>query len=102
MFAVIQIQGKQYRVAVGDIISVDRMEGEAGDSISIAEVFLVSDGKSTKIGTPTVKGAAVKAKIISQDKGEKMEVRRYKQKVRYRKHVGFRPQLTKLEIISIS
>lgn len=102
MYAVVTIQGKQYRVAVGDTLSVERMSGDVGSSVSFDRVLLVSGDKSTKIGTPTVKGALVKAKILSQEKGEKLEVRRFKSKVRYRKHIGFRPSLTKLEIISIS
>lgn len=102
MFAIVEIQGKQHHVTVGEVISVERMDGKAGSTVSFDRVFLISDGKSTKIGTPTVKSAVVKAKILSHDKGEKLEVRRFKSKVRYRKHVGFRPQLTKLEIVSIA
>lgn len=102
MFAIVEIQGKQYKVAKGDVISVERIGGSAGDSVSFDRVLLISDEKTSKIGTPAIKGAAVKAKIVSQDKGEKLEIRRFKHKVRYRKHVGFRPQLTKLEIVSIS
>lgn len=102
MFAVVEIQGKQYKVAKADVLSVERMEGTVGDMVSFDRVLLVSDGKTSKIGTPVVAGAVVKAKILAQEKGEKMEVRRYKSKVRYRKHIGFRPQLTKLEIVSIS
>ena len=101
MFAVVQIQGKQYKVIKGDVITVERMEGATGESVSFDRVLLVSD-KTIKIGTPVVKGAVVKAKILAQEKGEKMEVRRYKSKVRYRKHIGFRPQITKLEIVSIA
>lgn len=102
MFAVVIISGKQYRVSVGSVLSVGRLEGKAGDTVSFDRVLLTSDGKSTSIGRPTVKSAVVKAKILSQDKGEKIDVRRYKQKVRYRKHVGFRPQYTKLEVVSVS
>ncbi len=102
MFAIVEIQGKQFRVVVGDIISVERMQGEVGSTVSFDRVLMVAGDKSTKIGTPTVKGTVVTAKILSQEKGEKLEVRRYKSKVRYRKHVGFRPQITKLEIVSIS
>ena len=102
MYAIVTIQGKQFRVAKGDVLSVDRMDGEAGSTVSLDRVLLISDGTSVKIGTPTVKGAVVKAKILAHEKGEKLEVRRYKSKVRYRKHVGFRPSLTKLEILSIS
>jgi large subunit ribosomal protein L21 len=102
MFAIVEIQGKQFRVVAGDTIEVERMAGKIGDSVSFERVLLVSGEKAVKIGTPVVKGAVVKAKILSHDKGEKLEVRRYKNKVRYRKHTGFRQQLTKLEIVSIS
>lgn len=102
MFAIVEIQGKQYRVAVGDIIAVERMDGKAGATVSLDRVFLVSGDKSTKIGTPMVKGAVVKAKILAQEKGEKLEIRRFKSKVRYRRHIGFRPMLTKLEIVSLA
>lgn len=101
MFAIVQIQGKQYRVAVGDVVDVARMEGKEGETVTFDQVLLVSDDKKTKVGTPTVKDAKVTAKIVAQAKGEKLNVRRYKQKVRYRKSTGFRPQITKLEIVSI-
>ncbi len=102
MFAIVEIQGKQFKVTVGQTLSVERMEGVAGAAVKFDRVLMLSDGKTTKIGTPTVKGAVVKAKIVGQEKGEKLDVRRYKQKVRERKHVGFRPKITKLEILSIS
>ena len=102
MFAIVTIQGKQYRVEAGQKVSVDRLEGMVGDAVSFDTVLFKNDGKTSHIGTPTVKGAVVKATIIAQEKGDKLEVRRYKQKVRYRKTTGFRPLQTKLEIVSIS
>jgi len=101
MFAVIKLVGKQYIVSAGDKITVPHIEGEVGSAVKIADVLLVSDEKKTDIGTPLVKGAAVEAKIISQQKGEKITVRRYKSKVRYRKTRGFRPVETDLEIVKI-
>ncbi len=101
MFAIVIIGGKQFRVEVGDVLEVERLEGAKGAALSFDRVLLVSGEKSTKVGTPTVKGAVVKAKILEQAKGEKIAVRRYKSKVRYRKRRGFRPQITKLEIVAI-
>lgn len=101
MFAIVEIQGKQYRVAVRDVIDASYIEGKEGSTLTFDRVLLVSDDKKNRIGTPTVKGVSVKAKIIAQTKGEKLNVRRYKQKVRYRKSTGFRPLVTKLEIVSI-
>lgn len=82
-------------------MSVDKIEGNAGDAVTFDHVLLVSDDKITKIGTPVVTGAKVKGKIVSQDKGEKINVRRYKSKVRYRKSTGFRSRLTKIEIVAV-
>lgn len=101
MFAIIQCTGKQYIVSPNDSITVQHLDGNVGDELNITDVLLVSDDKKTSIGTPYVKGAVVKAKIISQQKGEKITVRRFKSKVRYRKTRGFRPLETEIKIVSI-
>jgi len=101
MFAVVDILGKQYKVTPGEIISVARIPGKVGDSLSFDKVLLTHDKGTTRVGTPTVSGMNVKAKIVKHEKGEKIEVFRFKSKVRYRRHRGFRPQLTILEIVSI-
>lgn len=102
MFAIVVIAGKQYRVAKGETITVDRLEGNVGDSVTFDRVLLVSDGKKTKIGKPTVKNANVTAKILAQSKGEKIDVRRFKAKVRVRRSHGFRAFQTQLEITDIA
>jgi large subunit ribosomal protein L21 len=102
MLAIVTISGKQYKVSKGDIISVDHIEGNVGDTIALDHVLLTQEKDSIKVGEPTVKGASVKVKILAQEKGEKIDVRRYKSKVRYRKHIGFRAHLTKLEITAIA
>lgn len=99
MFAIIRVGSKQYKVAPNDIIDVDRMPGKVGDSLTL-DVLLVSD-KSVRVGSPNVTGVKVQAKILSHGRGEKVDVRRFKSKVRERKHVGFRADLTKLQIVSI-
>jgi len=101
MFAVVKIGPAQYKVVVGEEIDVPFMTGAAGVEISLPEVLLVSENDATKVGTPTVKGAKVKAIIASHFKGEKVDVRRFKSKVRERRHVGFRAKLTKLRITEI-
>ena len=101
MFATVVIAGKQYIATPGDSIIVDHVEGKVGDSIVFDTVLLYSDGKKTIVGTPAVKGMTVTAKITSQEKGEKLHVRRYKQKVRYRKSTGFRAHETTLLIEKI-
>lgn len=99
MFAIVRIGNTQYKVAPHDVIMVDKVEGKDGDVIKITDVLLVVDDKKTEVGTPFVKNVVVTVKILAQEQGEKIAVRRYKQKVRYRRHTGFRAQLTKLEVI---
>ncbi|MEK7543795.1 MAG: 50S ribosomal protein L21 [Patescibacteria group bacterium] len=102
MFAIIQIGSTQLKVSVGDVIEVARMPGEVGDIVTLPNVLLVGDEGKVKVGTPTVKGSSVEAKIEAQHKGEKIHVRRYKSKVRERRHIGFRAYLTKLLITAIN
>jgi len=101
MFATVEIAGKQYVVAPGDTIIVDHIDGDVGEAKIFDTVLLYSDGKKTSVGRPTVAGIKVTAKITSQAKGEKLHVRRYKQKVRYRKSTGFRAHETTLVIEKI-
>ncbi len=101
MFAIISIKNKQYVAHTDEVLSVDRLEGEVGDSVAVDGVLLYADGKKTTVGTPFVKGMTVKAEIVKNYKGEKISVRRYKQKVRYRKANGFRALLTDVKIVSI-
>ncbi len=101
MFAIVTISGKQYKVSGGDRVTVDRLEGKEGDIVVLDRVLLYSDGGKVSVGKPTVTGVRIKAKLIKQAKGEKIDVRRFKSKVRHRRHIGFRPQHSEVEIISI-
>lgn len=101
MFAVVQISGKQFTVSPGDTIEVARLEGNVGDTLTFKDVFLVTEEGKTTVGNPSIPGVVAKAKIVAQGKGEKIHVRRFKSKVRYRKQTGFRPQITTLTILSI-
>lgn len=102
MFAVVTINGKQYKVQPGDSIEVERIKGAVGERVTFDRVLLLKDEKKTHIGRPTVKNYQLTATILAQEKGEKIHVRRFKSKVRYRKSRGFRPLLTKLSIVSIA
>lgn len=101
MFAVIRIGPTQYKVSVGDLIEAATMTGEVGDVVTLSEVLLIDEDGKTTLGTPTVKGASVEAKIDAQHRGEKIHVRRFKSKVRERRHIGFRAELTRLQITAI-
>lgn len=98
--AVIESGGKQYVVAPGQKLLVDKLEGEAGAEIAFDKVLLVN-GDSTSIGTPYVNGASVKGKIVSQDKADKIVVYTYKRRKGYHKKKGHRQKLTRVEIMEI-
>jgi large subunit ribosomal protein L21 len=95
-FAVIRIGGAQYKVTEGQVISVNKIVGDVEP-----EVLLVSKKDKVLVGTPTVKGAKVKLEKVADYQGEKLDVIKFKAKSRYRRKIGFRPQLTKLKVISI-
>ena len=97
-YAVVRIKGHQYKVSEGQEILVDRI----GDGKVEADILLVSKAGKVKIGKPVVKDAKVTIKVLGEEKGEKIDVYKYKSKSRYRRHTGFRPQLTRLLIQKIS
>lgn len=101
MFAVISIAGNQYKVSERETLFVPHLAGDVGSFLVFNRVLLFKDSAKVKVGKPEVTGMVVKAKIVSHEKGEKIQVRRFKSKVRYRRAKGFRPSLTKLEILSI-
>ena len=103
-FSVIKTGGKQYRVSAGDIIKIEIMKGEfnVGDKVEFKDVVLVDTGSETKVGTPTVAGAVVKAEIVEIGRDAKVIVARYKQKSRsgFKKN-GHRQPFFKVKILSI-
>jgi large subunit ribosomal protein L21 len=100
MFAIVETSGKQYRVEPGASIVVDRMGADVGDTVTLERVLLVS-GDDTQVGTPTVSGAKVTAKVVDHHKGDKVIAFKYRPRQRYRRRVGFRHSHTTLEIVSI-
>jgi large subunit ribosomal protein L21 len=101
MFAVLQTGGKQYRVAVGDKIEVERLSGAAGEQITLADVLLIEKDVEIMIGKPMVSGATIVAKVIGEDKGKKVVHFDYRNKHRRRKTIGHRQIFTQLEIAEI-
>ena len=97
MFAIVRTGGKQYRVAPGDKIVVEKLAGEAGDTVTLSDVLLAGDGGELK---PTA-GLTVAAEIIAQAKGEKVIVFKKRRRHNYRRKKGHRQQHTILEIVSI-
>lgn len=101
MFAIIKTGGKQYKVEKGETLEIEKLEEKEGASVKFDEVLLVSDEKSTKIGTPLVSGASVSAKITAHKRGEKIIIFKMKAKKRYQKTQGHRQELTIVEITDI-
>jgi large subunit ribosomal protein L21 len=93
--------GKQYRVAPGDRILVDRLKAEAGAELTLDRVLLIADGTTTKVGLHELQGETVQARVIGHPRGPKVDVLRYKPKKRVRVHRGARADLTALEILGI-
>ncbi len=102
MYAVIRTGGKQYRVAAGDTVEVEKLDGAVGESISLEDVLLVSAGDTVQVGTPIVAGASVSAKITGQYRGTKIMIFKYRPKKRIRVRKGHRQYLTRLQIVSIN
>src|SRR4029077_8898632 len=101
-YAVITSGGKQYKVTQGQVLELDRIKAEPGTNYTLDKVLLTVDGDSVQVGAPYLENVAVIAKVLDQIKGEKIRVAKFKAKARYRKVQGFRAQLTKVEITSLS
>jgi large subunit ribosomal protein L21 len=101
-YAIIETGGKQYRVSVGDRISVERLPDDAGGEITIDRVLLIGGEGATRVGAPVVEGATVTATVDDHYRGEKIIVFKYKAKKRYRRRIGHRQELTHLKITAIA
>ena len=102
MKAVIVTGGKQYTVAEGDVLFVEKLNAEAESTVKFDQVLAVLDGENTKIGAPVVEGAAVEAKVVKNGKGKKITVLKYKAKKNEKKKIGHRQPYTKVEITKIA
>ena len=102
MYAVVRTGGKQYKVAPGDNLEVEKLSGDVGDSIVLEDVLMVAGDEGYQIGQPNVDGASVTARITGQHRGEKILVFRYRPKKRVRVRRGHRQYLTRLQILRIS
>lgn len=101
MFAVIKTGAKQYKVAVGDVIKVEKLDGEAGSTLSLDNVLMVGDDKGVKVGTPTISGTSVTAEILEQARAAKIIVFKKKRRQGYRRKAGHRQEQTVLRITEI-
>lgn len=101
MFAVIRTGGKQYKVAAGDVIRVEKLAGEEGASLTLDEVLLVSNEGNTTVGSPLVANAAVTAQVVAQMRDDKIIIFKKKRRQNYRRKNGHRQHLTVLRITGI-
>ena len=99
--AIIRSGGKQFRVAEGDTVKVEKLEGTPGEEVTFEEVLLVA-GDKPKIGRPTVRGARVTGQILSQGRGDKIVVFKFKRRKKHRRKAGHRQQYTEVKITGIA
>jgi ribosomal protein L21 len=102
MQAVVRTGGKQYMIKPGDVINVEKLEGNAGDDVEFGEVLMVSDSEGkVEVGSPLVGNAKVKGKILGHKKGDKIIVFKFKRRKGYRRKNGHRQTYTRVEITGI-
>jgi len=101
MYAVIETGGKQYRVQEGDVLKVEKLPVEVGNTVDFNRVLTVVNDGEVKIGRPVVEGAKVVAKVLEQDKSKKIIVFKYKAKANYRRKQGHRQPFTRIQIEKI-
>jgi large subunit ribosomal protein L21 len=102
MNAIIVTGGKQYKVAEGDVLYIEKLDVEAGETVKFDQVLAIIDGENATFGTPVVEGATVEANVVKNGKGKKIRIFKYNPKKGYRKRQGHRQPYTKVEITKIS
>ena len=102
MHAIIETGGKQYKVAEGDTLYIEKLNAEAGDTVTFDKGLAVLDGDKATFGAPSVSGASVTANVVKNGKGKKILVFKYKPKKNYRRRQGHRQPYTKVEITKVN
>jgi large subunit ribosomal protein L21 len=101
MYAVVATGGKQYRVQAGETLRIEKIPGEVGSSVAFDQILLYSDGENLSVGKPVLENAKVNARIVEQDRGNKIIVFKFKRRKGYRKKQGHRQDFTAVKIDSI-
>ncbi|GHF20478.1 50S ribosomal protein L21 [Kordiimonas sediminis] len=102
MFAVVKTGGKQYRVNEGDVIKVEKLDGEVGKNVTLDQILMVGDDKAVTVGEPLVAGAKVTAEVLEQKKDKKIVVFKKKRRHNYRRKKGHRQEVTVLRVTKIA
>jgi large subunit ribosomal protein L21 len=101
MYAVIKTGGKQYRVSANDVLTLEKLDGEAGSKVEFTDVLMVGAGGDVKVGTPTIAGAKVLAELVEQTRGPKLIAFKKRRRKNSRRKKGHRQDLTKVRITDI-
>lgn len=102
MYAVIKTGGKQYKVAAGDKLKVEKLVGDVGSTVVIDKVLMIADGEKTTIGAPLVAGATVNATVVSHGRADKVMIFKFRRRKHYRKTQGHRQSFTEIQIDTIA
>ena len=102
MYAVVVTGGKQYRVMQGEFLRVEKLDVEAGASVTFDQVLLLGDGDAISVGAPTVAGATVSATVKSHGRGEKIRIVKFRRRKHHRKQMGHRQHYTEIQITGIN
>jgi large subunit ribosomal protein L21 len=102
MYAVVKTGGKQYRVAPGEKLKVERIPAEVGAEVVLDQVLMLVDGENVTVGSPLVAGASVTAKVVAQGRHPKVKIFKLRRRKHYQKHQGHRQHYTELKIERIA
>jgi large subunit ribosomal protein L21 len=102
MYAVVMTGGKQYRVAKGDVLKVELLPAQAGDTVGLDQVLMVADGDKIAVGAPYLKGGKVTATVKAHGRGEKIKIMKFRRRKHFQKQTGHRQHYTELQITGIS
>jgi large subunit ribosomal protein L21 len=102
MYAIIKTGGKQYRVAPDDTLEVERLPGNAGDTVELADVLMIAGEAGIEVGTPLLAGASVSAELVAQTRGDKIIIFKKRRRKHYRRRQGHRQDLTLLKVTAIN
>ncbi len=101
MYAVIKTGGKQYKVAKGDVLRIEKLEVNEGDTVDFSEVLMLTDGENIQIGTPIIESTKVTATVRAQIRDKKVKIVKFRRRKHHRKQMGHRQYLTEIEITDI-
>ncbi len=101
-YAIIETGGKQYKIAEGDVLSIEKIKDtKQGDTVTFDKVLLIDDGKTTQIGTPYIDGAKIEAELVEEGRGKKLHIMKFKSKSRYKRRLGHRQPYSKVSVKNI-